>query len=113
MTGLLVLTGLLLLVSGGVKLRSGERARLGVQPLTLLELLAAGLLCLGAAGGLGAASISLVLVPACTGLVIVSSVHFWSRLRAHRRRRELTEARRLETYVRYLAGAEESERDDP
>ena len=112
MTGLLVLTGLLLLVSGGVKLRSGRRARLGAQPLTLLELLAAGVLCVGAAGGLGSAPISVVLVPVCTILVLVSSMHFWTRLSAHRTRRELTEARRLETYVKYLAGAEDADRDD-
>jgi len=112
-TGLLVLTGLLLLVSGAVKLRSGHRAGLGLQPLTLLELLSAGVLCLGAAAGLAAAPIAAVLVPMGTVLVVASSVHFWTRLSAHRRQREITEARRLETYVKYLSRADDGAAQDP
>jgi hypothetical protein len=105
MTLLLFLSGILLVVSGGVKMHSGARARLGPQPLTLLELLAGGLLCVGASMGLATALLWLVFIPLGPVLVVGSSLHFWSRMSEHRRRRDVTEARRLETYVKYLAQA--------
>lgn len=112
MTVLLVLTGAMLLVSGAVKVRSGARGRIGIQPLSLLELLCGFLWCGAAALGLGGTPTALWLVPAGIFLVIASSVLFSTRMNAYLRRRAESEARRLEAYVKYLHAAQEPPETD-
>lgn len=111
-TALLVLTGLLLLVSGAVKARAGLRAGLGIQLLTLVELAAALVWCGGAAVGAGTVGAGAFFVPVGVLLVLVSSAHFWTRMSAYRRERAQSEARRLENYVKYLAGADDVSQPD-
>lgn len=103
MTLLLIVTAVLLLASGIVKLRAGERAGLGLSLLSLLEVLV-GLLLVGASfaspltptQGLGVVVASVV-------LVLFSSLRMWVRLRDLQRKRDLSEGSRLETYVAYLS----------
>ena len=93
----------LLLVSGLVKLRAGERAQLGLHLPSVLEALAA--LCIGGLAVTGSVTPARGLwATACAALLVVgSSLHLWRRLAARRELRERTEARRLETFVRYLS----------
>jgi uncharacterized membrane protein YqgA involved in biofilm formation len=112
MTALLFMTGVLLLVSGGVKVRSGLRAGLGVQPLTYLELLASVLSCIAAAAGLGTSGAGIWVVPAGVLLVLVSSVLFSMRLTEYRRRRAESEGSRLENYVKYMSGTADTSESD-
>jgi hypothetical protein len=112
MTALLVMTGVLLLVSGGVKVRSGLRAGLGVQPLTHLELLASVVWCFAAGGGLGASGAGIWFVPAGVLLVLASSVLFSLRMTEYRRRRAESEGSRLENYVNYLSGTADTSESD-
>jgi uncharacterized membrane protein YqgA involved in biofilm formation len=112
MTALLFMTGVLLLVSGGVKVRSGLRAGLGVQPLTYLELLASVLWCIAAAAGLGTSGAGIWFVPAGVLLVLASSVLFSLRMTEYRRRRAESEGSRLENYVNYLSGTGDTSESD-
>lgn len=114
MTVLLVVTAVLLLVSGVVKLRAGERAGLGLHLLSVLEVLAG----FGLAGvsftSLVTPALGLGMVLASVALVLVASLHMWMQLKGAVRKRELSEGARLRTYVEYLPQAhvlDESPRD--
>lgn len=104
MTTLIVVTALLLLTSGVVKLRAADRAGLGLSLLALLEIFA-GLL-------LGAVSFTYPFTPSSglgvvlgsVALVLYSSLQMWSRLSGLQRKRDLSEGARLRTYVNYLSG---------
>ncbi len=93
---------MLLLTSALVKLRTSSRAGLGLHLPSLLELLAA--LCVGVLSVSGSlvGGTGLWVVVGSVVLVVGSSVHLGRVLTRRHRLRELTEARRLETYVRYL-----------
>lgn len=111
MGAMLVATGLLLLGSAWAKWRAGTRMGTGVQPLTLLEILTGILaLALSGAGPLGAGAARL-LVPTGVLLLFVSSGVFFRRLRDERRRRALSESRRLEAFVKYLHQAQASDEE--
>jgi hypothetical protein len=112
MTALLFMTGVLLLVSGGVKVRSGLRAGMGVQPLTYLELLASVLWCFAAGAGLGTSPAGIWFVPAGVLLVLASSVLSSMRMTEYRRRRVESEGSRLESYVKHLSGTADSSESD-
>jgi hypothetical protein len=109
MTLLLVLTSILLLASGLVKLHAGERAGLGITVPPLAET-AAGFAVLvpmvlgwrpGARGGLA-------MVVCAVALVLASSLLVGAAVVRKRKSREDSEGARLVTYVRYL-----SRRDPP
>jgi len=108
MTALLLMTSVLLLVSGVSKVRVGARAGLGVPILALLELVS------GVAGG-GVAAVGLGetgaapwLVPWGVFLVVASSIIFAVRLSAHRGKRAETEGGRLTMYVKHLSKPHDS-----
>ena len=114
MTLLLVVTAILLLTSGIVKLHAGDRAGLGLPLFALLEIFA-GLLLAGVSfsnpftpqQGLG-------VVLGSVALVLFSSLHMWTQLKGLVRKRDLSEGARLRTYVRYLSttlGPDGSHRD--
>lgn len=105
---LTVLTGLLLVGSGLVKLRAAARADLGIPVLSLLEA-AVGLVyfILPFAAPLLAPSTGVWFVVGGVGLVLASSVSMALRLRARRHERDSSEGARLVTHVKYLSG------DDP
>ena len=100
---LLVVTAILLLTSGIVKLRAADRAGLGLSLFALLEIFA-GLILAGVSftnpftpsQGLG-------VVLASVALVLGSSLHMWGQLKGVARKRDLSEGARLRTYVRYLS----------
>jgi len=103
MIPLLVLTAILLVLSGAFKLRAAARGGIGLHLLSVLELLAGvGLVVRMTAPpvpveqGMGAAVGAVV-------LIVASSVHLARRLAGKRRLRGLTEARRLESYVKLQA----------
>lgn len=99
MTPLLVLAALLLLVSGLVKLRAGERVGLGIPVLALLEVLVG--LALVAFSFLGRMSPrqGLAAVLGAVALVLVSSVRQGLAMKARRQLREQTEGGRLQRYI--------------
>jgi hypothetical protein len=111
MAGLLLLTGALVLLSGGIKLRAGRRVDLPVQPLSLLEVFVGLALCLLAMAGPAAAGAARLMVPMGVVLVIVSSLLFSARHREAQRRRALTEAKRLEAFVKYFSRVDDIEGD--
>ena len=103
MTPLLILTAILLAVSGAFKLRAAARAELGLHSFSLLELVAAvALMVLTMAASLSAEQ-GFGAVVAAVVLIVVSSWHLGKSLGRRRRLRGLTEGRRLETYVKYMA----------
>jgi len=101
---LLVLTSLLLLTSGLVKVRAAARVEMGLPVLALLELLA----------GVGIFSVAfvqnftagqgLVVLVGSVALVLISSLHVGMAIRSRQRRRDLSEGVRLANYVQYLSG---------
>jgi hypothetical protein len=106
---LLVLTAVLVLASGLVKLHAGERAGLGVTLLPLLETVA-GLVLLapmtlgwrpGARGGLA-------IVVCAVAFVLASSLLVGLAIARKRKSRDDSEGARLVTFVKYL-----SRRDPP
>jgi protein-S-isoprenylcysteine O-methyltransferase Ste14 len=108
---LLVITGVLLLISGGVKARAATRAHMGVPLLSLLELFTGVAVSLLAMAGPAAAGAARLLVPLGVLLVVASSLIFSAQHRELRRRRSLTEAKRLESYVKYFSRADEIDPD--
>ena len=105
MTLLLVVTSVLLLLAGVVKLRAADRAGLGLSLIALLEVFAG--LALGAASlvmrippGMG-----LAVVVGAVALVVGSSAQMWTVLRRRLRTRDLSEGARLRTYVKYLSSS--------
>lgn len=96
-----------LVFSALLKLRAGDRAGLGLHLPSLAELLL-GLAVGGLAVAGGTPTGTAILVLAVAFLVLVaSSVHLFVLLRRRDRRRERTEGRRLEAYVRYLSDHDE------
>lgn len=99
MTGLLVLTALLLLAAGLVKLRAAERMGLGIAILPLVEILAGF--------GMGAMAVArppspgggLVMVILAVALILLSSIQVGLAMQTRRRRRELSEATRLRAFL--------------
>lgn len=115
MAPLLVLTALLLLASGLVKVKAADRVQLGVPALALLELLA----------GVGLFSVAfiqsftprqgLLVLVASVALLVVSSLQVGSAIRRRHRIREASEGARLANYVNVLSrlpGAGEGEAQD-
>lgn len=97
------LLAVLLVASALVKLRAGERAGLGLHLPSLLELLSAVCIGLLVVSGSMTPRIGLWAALVTGTLVVGSSIHLSRRLAHQRRIRELTEGRRLETFVRYLS----------
>lgn len=111
MVPLLALTAVLLLVSGAVKLRAAARAKVGLHLFSLLEILAGALLFLVMMAVPLAGEQGLAVATGATLLIVVSSVHLGSRLRHQRHLRDLTEGRRLESYVKYMSKVPEETGD--
>ena len=103
MTALLVVTAILLLTSGVVKLRAGDRAGVGLPVLALLEVFA-GLLLAGVSfSSPFTPAQGLAVVLGSVALVLFSSVQMWTQLKEIQRKRDLSESARLRTYVTYLS----------
>lgn len=101
MAPLLFLTAALLAFSGAIEVRVTMRSGLGTPLLPMVEFAGALVVAGLAAAGAGAWGPARWLVPAGVLLVVVSSVRTTLGLRERRRLRELSAARRLETYVKY------------
>jgi hypothetical protein len=100
MDPLLFSMALLMGVSGAVKARSSARLGLGSPVGALVELVAAvGLAFVAVSAGAGT-RIGPWLAVGGLILTLGSSVRHASRMREHRRRRDATEERRLEAYLR-------------
>lgn len=105
MIPLIVLTGFLLVVSGGVKLVRAAKARLlGLAIVSLGELVVGTAVAAVAFGSPLTPEAGLRLIGGAVGLMLVSSVWYGFRLSALRKQREASEGSRLVTYVRYLSG---------
>ena len=104
MTALLVITALLLLVSGLVKLHAAGRVGLGVTVLPLVEIVAGlGLLAPLMFAWRPAPRAGLFIV--CGGVLLVLASSGWIGLSMARKRRsrDASEGARLATYVKYLS----------
>lgn len=108
MDPLLFSVAVLLVVSGAVKARSASRLGLGSPILALTELLVAVMLAAVAVSGALGSVLGPWLAIGGVGLVLGSSVRHALAVRDQRRRREASEARRLESYLR-VARAQESD----
>jgi hypothetical protein len=104
MTMLLVLTAVLLLASGLIKLRAGGRAGMGITLLPLVEAMA-GLTLLApvSLSWRPSPALGLSLTLASVLLVLVSSLFMGVDLSRRRRARVRSEGARLSAYVRYVA----------
>ncbi len=106
MDPLLSLTGVLLLVSGLLSLRSGTRLGVLVPILALAQILVGlGEVLVGIGHRLSGWVGLAVTAPSLT-LMLASALLRAVRQRAHRRTRDHSEGARLETYVKYLSGAQ-------
>ena len=105
MTPLVLMTVALMLASGLIKLRAAARIGLGVHLFSLLELVMAAALAAIAFGGPAVAEAGLTFVAGAVVLLVLSSLHLGMLMGRHRKEREATQARRLESYVLYLSGA--------
>ncbi|GMV05496.1 MAG: hypothetical protein AMXMBFR53_17740 [Gemmatimonadota bacterium] len=112
MVVLVAITALLLLVSGGVKMRAAARVGLGLPALAVLEILAgvgvlsqAFVIDLPPGRGLG-------LVVGSVLLLVVSSVQVGRAVRRRQRLRTASEGARLANYVKYLS-REDSPPNEP
>ncbi|HSW30333.1 MAG TPA: hypothetical protein VLH75_12690 [Longimicrobiales bacterium] len=110
MVPLLVITALLLLASGLVKVRAAGRVEMGVPILALAELLA-GLGILGVAFVMDLTGLQgmLVLVGS-VALVIVSSLQVGMEVRRRQRLRAASEGARLASYMKHLSRQDRPER---
>jgi hypothetical protein len=97
-TLLAYLMAMVLAISGALKLRSATRLGIGILPGPVLELFAALLL---AAAPLMAWGLPAWLLVGGIVLLVASSTHHGLLLRAARRGREASEARRLEAHLKY------------
>ena len=104
MTPLLLLTSVLLVLSGLIKIRSVARTGRGVPVVSLLEIAVA----VGAAGlafsGPSAAGAAAWVVPDGVLLVVLSSASHVHHMSVHRRMREESLGDRLATHVKYPVG---------
>lgn len=99
MDPLLFSVSVLLAASGAVKARASTRLGLGTPLLALGELLVAVVVAGLAVSGLVGRGMGLSLATVGVLLVVVSSVRHAVRVRDRRRRREASEAHRLEAYL--------------
>lgn len=99
MTALLFMTAALLLASALVKLRSAARIGIGLHLFSILEFLMCLAVAAVAMGGVATPGAGFAFVGGAVVLSVASSVHLGVRMAAERRRREDSQARRLETYV--------------
>ena len=110
MDPLLFSVAVLLVASGAIKARSASRLGLGPPILALAELFVAVVLAAVAVSGALGGTLGPWLAVAGVGLVFVSSGRQALAVRDRRRRREATEARRLETYLGMARAQEPDER---
>ncbi|MDA0329906.1 MAG: hypothetical protein O2958_12975 [Gemmatimonadetes bacterium] len=106
---LLFLTGAMLAVSGGVKLKAMSKAGLGLAPLALLEMIAAVALAGSSVSDTFAVPGMRWAVPLGVLLLLVSSVSHALRLKQHRQRRAETEGGRLQNFLKYSGGPNRGE----
>ncbi len=110
MVPLLLITALLLLASGLVKVRAAARVEMGLPILALAELLAcAGIVAVAFAVELTGVQGMLVLVGS-VALVVVSSLQVGMEVRRRQRLRTASEGARLANYVKYPTRRGPSER---
>lgn len=109
MIPLLVLTALLLVLSGAFKLRAASRGGVGLHLLSVIELLGGVGLMLRMTAPPVPAEQGMAAAVGAVVLIVVSSVHLGRQLAHRRRLRDLTEGRRLENYLKIQA----SMPDDP
>ncbi len=110
---LLVTTGMLLILSAGLKVRTASKAGLGLPLLLLVEI----------AAGIALPVVSVAVPPTPQGgfrmiltalaLIVVSSVALSLRVRALARDREASEGARLVTYVKYLSSTPGARSEEP
>lgn len=110
MDPLLFSVAVLLVVSGAVKARSASRLGLGPPILALTELFVAVILAAVAVSGAFGAVLGPWLAMAGVALVLGSSVRHALAVRDKRRRRDASEARRLEVYLSVAQAQESDER---
>lgn len=103
MSPLLILTGMLVLSSALVLLRTGARMGAGVPIPALIQLIAGVVVSVLGFSSAPGGSTGLVVVVASVLLVLATAIFQAVRVRAHRRAREASEGARLETYVKYLS----------
>ncbi|NIN10318.1 MAG: hypothetical protein GTN62_03230 [Gemmatimonadales bacterium] len=106
---LLLLVGLLAAISGGLKLRQRVRSTLGLSRLAVAELVVGVLVVLGSGLGLSRTGAGWWVVIPTLLLVFASSIHQGRRVVEHRKRRDRSEALRLELY---LKSRDQAERGD-
>ncbi len=100
MNPMLFSVAVLLVLSGAVKARASVRLGLGTPIFSLLELLVAVILAGLAMGATAGSAAGVWLAAAGVALLLGSSVHHAGVVRDRRRRREASEARRLEAFLR-------------
>lgn len=110
MDPLLFSVAVLLVVSGAVKARAASRLGLGPPILALIELFVALMLAAVAVSGVLGGVLGPWLAMAGVALVLGSSVRHALAVRDQRRRREASEARRLESYLSVARARESDER---
>ena len=98
---------LLLLVSGGMKVRSGMRVGVGFSPLALVEVVAGFLFLAGALPGALAAVFPRWALPLGIVLIFASTGEHWLRLKRGREFRERSEAGRLRAFLKVNASPDE------
>lgn len=109
---LLLLVGLLAAISGGLKVRERVRSTLGLSRLAVAELVVGVLVVLGSGLGLSRTGVGWWVVTPTLILVFVSSFHQGRRVVEHRKRREQSEALRLELYLKSHDQAEPGDGGD-
>ncbi len=102
-----LVTALLLLLSGGLKVRSGMRVGVGFSPLALVEVVAGLVFLVGAMPGVLSAGLPKWALPIGVLLVFGSTTEHWLRLRRRRRFREESEAGRLQAYLQVNTGLDQ------
>ncbi len=91
------------MASGGLKVRAGLRARVGVPLLSAVELLAGAGLTLVSFAAPPAVEVGFRLIVGAIVLLVGSSAVMAARLSRKRRELEDSEGSRLVTYVKYLS----------
>lgn len=104
-----VVTALLLLLSGGLKVRSGMRVGVGFSPLAAVEVVAGLAFLVAAMPGLLQGGLPRWALPIGVVLVFGSTAEHMLRLRRRRRFREESEAGRLQAYLQVNARTEEAD----
>ena len=105
MTPLLIITGVLLVGSGIVKLRASERARLGIPLLSVAEAFAGLVLCSISFISPPSPEVGFRYVLGGLALLLASSGSLAAKLGRRRRELDDSEGARLVTYVKYLSAS--------